>query len=47
MANQIAVIPLYAPPSIFVYKKALQGASASNNATDEGPTWNIQDWHWG
>jgi peptide/nickel transport system substrate-binding protein len=47
MANQVAVIPLYAPPSIFVYKKALQGASASNNATDEGPTWNIQAWHWG
>ena len=47
MANQIAVIPLYASPQIFVYKKALQGASASNNATDEGPTWNIQDWHWG
>ena len=47
MSNQIAVIPLYAQPSIFVYKKALQGASAANNATDEGPTWNIQDWHWG
>jgi peptide/nickel transport system substrate-binding protein len=47
MSNQVAVIPLYAPPMIFVYKKALQGASASNNATNEGPTWNIQDWHWG
>jgi ABC-type transport system substrate-binding protein len=46
MANQIAVIPLYAPPSIFVYKKALIGTSAANNATDEGPTWNIQLWHW-
>ncbi|HKD95712.1 MAG TPA: ABC transporter substrate-binding protein [Gaiellaceae bacterium] len=47
MSNQIAVIPLYASPSIFVYKKALQGAAQSNNATNEGPTWNIQAWHWG
>lgn len=46
-ANQISVIPLYASPQIFVYKKALQGASKSNNPTSEGPTWNIQDWHWG
>jgi ABC-type transport system substrate-binding protein len=46
MSNQIAVIPLYAPPMIFVYKKSLQGASESNNATNEGPTWNIQLWHW-
>ncbi|HKD94662.1 MAG TPA: ABC transporter substrate-binding protein [Gaiellaceae bacterium] len=47
LANQISVIPLFAPPQIFVYKKALKGASASNNSTNEGPTWNIQDWHWG
>jgi peptide/nickel transport system substrate-binding protein len=46
LANQIAVIPLYQSPSIFVYKKALQGASKSNNPTQEGPTWNIQNWHW-
>jgi len=45
-SNQIAVIPLYAPPSIFVYKRALAGMSASNNATSEGPTWNAQVWHW-
>jgi peptide/nickel transport system substrate-binding protein len=47
VANQIAVIPLYASPQIFVYKKALQGALKSNNPTSEGPTWNIQAWHWG
>jgi peptide/nickel transport system substrate-binding protein len=47
LADQIAVIPLYASPQIFVYKKALKGAAASNNPTFEGPTWNIQDWHWG
>jgi peptide/nickel transport system substrate-binding protein len=46
LSDQIAVIPLYAPPSIFVYKKALKGATAANNPTSEGPTWNIQNWHW-
>jgi peptide/nickel transport system substrate-binding protein len=46
IANNIAVIPLYAPPQIFVYKKALQGASKSNNPTSEGPTWNVEQWHW-
>jgi len=46
-SNAVSVIPLYAPPQIFVYKKALQGASKSNNPTLEGPTWNLQSWHWG
>ena len=45
-SNQLAVIPLYAPPQIFVYKKALKGASKSNNPTLEGPTWNLEQWHW-
>jgi peptide/nickel transport system substrate-binding protein len=45
-SNQIAVIPLYAPPQIFVYKRALHGASKSNNPTLEGPTWNLEQWHW-
>jgi peptide/nickel transport system substrate-binding protein len=45
-SNALAVIPLYAPPQIFVYKKALQGASKSNNPTLEGPTWNLEQWHW-
>jgi peptide/nickel transport system substrate-binding protein len=43
-SNAIAVIPLYAPPQIFVYKRALKGASKSNNPTSEGPTWNLQSW---
>jgi peptide/nickel transport system substrate-binding protein len=47
VASQIGIIPLYSPPSIFVYKKALQGADKSNNPTPEGPTWNLQNWHWG
>jgi len=46
-SNQIAVIPLYASPQIFVYKKALHGAGKSNNPTLEGPTWNLEKWHWG
>jgi peptide/nickel transport system substrate-binding protein len=46
LADQISVIPLYAPPTIFVYKKGLKGATTANNPTSEGPTWNIQDWHW-
>jgi peptide/nickel transport system substrate-binding protein len=46
-SDQISVIPLYASPSIFVYKKAIHGMGNSNNATSEGPTWNIQQWSWG
>ena len=46
LANQISIIPLYASPQIFVYKKALKGASKSNNPTQEGPTWNLEQWHW-
>jgi peptide/nickel transport system substrate-binding protein len=46
-SNGIAVIPLYASPQIFVYKRALKGAGASNNPTSLGPTWNLQSWHWG
>lgn len=45
-STQIAVIPLYASPSIFVYKSAIKGMGNSNNATSEGPTWNIQQWSW-
>ena len=45
-SDQISVIPLYASPQIFVYKKALKGAGKSNNPTLEGPTWNLEQWHW-
>ncbi len=44
IANDIGIIPLYAPPQIFVHKRALMGAT--NNPTSEGPTWDIQQWHW-
>jgi len=46
IANDIAIIPLYASPSILVYKSAVKGMAASNNPTQEGPTWNIERWHW-
>jgi peptide/nickel transport system substrate-binding protein len=46
MANDIAFIPLYAPPNILVYKSAIKGMQDSNNPTQEGPTWNVEQWHW-
>jgi peptide/nickel transport system substrate-binding protein len=46
IANEVAVVPLYSPPSILVYKNAIKGMAASNNPTQEGPTWNIEQWHW-
>ena len=46
MANDIAVIPLYSPPNILVYKSAIKGMQDSNNPTQEGPTWNVEQWHW-
>ena len=46
VAHEIAVIPLYSPPQILVYKSAIKGMEHSNNPTLAGPTWNIQDWHW-
>jgi len=46
MATDVAVIPLYAPPNILVYKSAIKGMQDSNNPTQEGPTWNVEQWHW-
>ena len=46
MTTVNAIIPLYASPSILVYKSAVKGMAASNNPTQEGPTWNIERWHW-
>ena len=44
MANDIPVIPLYSPPNILVYKSGIHGMV--NNPTSEGPTWNVEQWHW-
>ena len=46
MANDIAVIPLYSPPNILIYKSAIKGMEDSNNPTKDGPTWNAEEWHW-
>jgi peptide/nickel transport system substrate-binding protein len=45
IANSVAIIPLYASPSILVYKNSVKGMLHSNNPTQEGPTWNIERWH--
>jgi len=46
IADDVPIIPLYAPPSILVYKTAVKGMEHSNNPTLLGPTWNIEQWHW-
>ena len=46
MANDTPIVPLYAPPSILVYKSAIKGMAHSNNPTLLGPTWNVEQWHW-
>jgi len=46
IANDVPIVPLYAPPSILVYKSAIKGMEKSNNPTLLGPTWNIEQWHW-
>jgi peptide/nickel transport system substrate-binding protein len=47
IANDVAIIPLYSSPSILAYKSSVKGMGASNNPTQEGPTWNAELWHWG
>jgi len=46
MADEVAIIPLYSPPNILVYKSAVNGMQDSANPTQEGPTWNAEQWHW-
>jgi peptide/nickel transport system substrate-binding protein len=46
VAHEVAVIPLYSPPQILVYKSAIKGMQHSNNPTLLGPTWNIEQWSW-
>jgi peptide/nickel transport system substrate-binding protein len=46
IANQVPIIPLYSTPQILVFKSAIKGMNVANNPTSEGPTWNIQAWHW-
>jgi peptide/nickel transport system substrate-binding protein len=46
VSDAVAIIPLYSPPQILVYKSAIKGMANSNNPTLLGPTWNIEQWHW-
>ena len=46
VAHDVAVIPLYSPPQILVYKSGIKGMDHSNNPTLLGPTWNIEQWSW-
>jgi peptide/nickel transport system substrate-binding protein len=47
ISNDVAIIPLYSPPQILVYKSGIKGMENSNNPTQEGPTWNAELWRWG
>jgi peptide/nickel transport system substrate-binding protein len=46
IANAVPIIPLYSTPQILVFKSKIKGMNVANNPTSEGPTWNIQAWHW-
>ena len=46
ISQDIPIIPLYASPSILVYKSGISGMQNSNNPSQVGPTWNIEQWHW-
>jgi peptide/nickel transport system substrate-binding protein len=43
MSTSVPVIPLYAQPSILVYKTSVKGMI--NNPSVLGPSWNIWAWH--
>jgi peptide/nickel transport system substrate-binding protein len=47
LANDLPAFPLYARPTILVYKKTIKGMEKSNNPLSVGPTWNAEDWSWG
>lgn len=42
MAEDLPILPLYQKPTFFAYSTELQGAE--DNPTDQGPTWNSEDW---
>ena len=46
VSTNVAIIPLYARPSFLFYNHKIQGMGTSNNPTSEGPTWNVEQWHW-
>jgi peptide/nickel transport system substrate-binding protein len=46
VAHDVAIVPLYSPPQILVYKSGIAGMEHSNNPTLLGPTWNVEQWRW-
>src|SRR5947207_4094169 len=42
LANEVPMIPLFQRPTYFVYKTSLGGLV--DNATSQGPTWNVEKW---
>jgi peptide/nickel transport system substrate-binding protein len=42
MAEDIPILPMYQKPTFFAYDKTLQ--NAIDNATQDGPTWNAEEW---
>jgi peptide/nickel transport system substrate-binding protein len=44
LANDIPSIPLYARPNPLIFKSGISGMS--NNPSQVGFTWNVEDWKW-
>jgi len=42
MAEDLPILPMYQKPTFFAYTDRLQ--NAIDNATQQGPTWNAEDW---
>ena len=42
MAEDLPILPMYQKPTFFAFNNELQ--NAIDNATQQGPTWNAQDW---
>lgn len=46
VSQNVAIIPLYARPSMLFYNNGISGMDKSDNPTSTGPLWNAEDWHW-
>jgi hypothetical protein len=44
MANDVPSIPLYARPNPLIFKSGIAGMS--NNPSQVGFTWNVENWKW-
>jgi len=46
VSQNVAIIPLYARPTLLFYNSGISGMDKSNNPTSNGPLWNAEDWSW-